>query len=139
MLTAEQIGVLKEKDLHFITSRSGGKGGQNVNKVESKVELIFNIEQSAALNKSQKVILLASHSTKIKNGEIRLQCETSRSQLKNKEQAITKLLATLYLLLKPKKKRIATTPGKSARESKLKQKKLRKIKKELRKKFKPED
>lgn len=139
MLTAEQIALLREKDLQFTTSRSGGKGGQNVNKVESKVELIFNIEQSMALSNAQKNTLLASHSSKIKNGEIHVQCETSRSQLKNKELAVAKLLTALHLLLKPKKKRIATTPGKSAKESKLKQKKLRKIKKELRKKFKPED
>jgi ribosome-associated protein len=139
MLTVEQIEVLKAKDLYFITSRSGGKGGQNVNKVESKVELIFNIEHAVALSKSQKKTLLASHSSKIKNGEIRIQCETSRSQLQNKALAIEKLRATLQLLLKAKKKRIATTPGKSAKENKLKEKKHRKIKKELRKKFKTED
>jgi ribosome-associated protein len=139
MLTVEQIKVLKAKDLNFITSRSGGKGGQNVNKVESKVELVFNIENSLALRESQKKTLLALQSSKIKNGEIRLTSESERSQLRNKEKAILKLIDILQILLKPKKKRIATTPGKSAKENKLKQKKHLKIKKALRKKYKPED
>ncbi len=139
MLTAEQIKVLIAHDLTFFTSRSGGKGGQNVNKVESKVELIFVIENSLALSEKQKKTLLASQNSRIKNGEVRITNETERSQLRNKEKAVLKLVEILQLLLKPKKKRIATQPGKAAKEKKLQLKKHQKVKKELRRKFHPED
>lgn len=139
MLTAEQVEILREKDLRFITSRSGGKGGQNVNKVESKVELIFTIEASQALRETQKKILLQSHSSKLKAGEIRIISQTSRSQIENKEKALLKLIALLEVLLKPKKKRIATKPKKSAKEKTLKQKKHLKVKKQLRRKYKHEE
>lgn len=139
MLTAEQVEILREKDVRFITSRSGGKGGQNVNKVESKVELIFSIEGSQALRESQKKILLQSHSSKLKAGEIRILSQTSRSQIENKEKALLKLKNLLEELLKPKKKRIATQPKKSAKENTLKQKKHLKVKKQLRRKYKHEE
>lgn len=139
MLTAEQFELIKEKDVRFITSRSGGKGGQNVNKVESKVELIFTIEDSFGLRASQKKILLQSHSSKIKQGEIHILSQTSRSQIENKETALHKLQILLEDLLKPKKKRIATQPKKSAKEKTLKQKKHLKVKKQLRRKYKHEE
>jgi len=136
MLTAEQIKILKEKDLLFSTSRSGGKGGQNVNKVESKVAVVFKIEHSLALRENQKRTLLASHSTRIRNGEIHIQSEHYRSQVQNKERCIQKLIDLLTGLLKPRKKRIPTKPGKAAKEKKLEQKKRIKVKKEFRRKIK---
>lgn len=139
MLTAEQVETIREKDVRFITSRSGGKGGQNVNKVESKVELIFSIGGSQALRESQKKILLQSHSSKLKAGEIRILSQTSRSQIENKEKALLKLKNLLEELLKLKKKRIATQPKKSAKENTLKQKKHLKVKKQLRRKYKHEE
>ena len=137
MLTAEQTAKLIRHDLNFVTSRSGGKGGQNVNKVESKVELVFFIPESLALNNSQKKTLLGSLSSRIHEGTIRIHSQESRSQLKNKENCIAKLIDLLNRLLKPKKKRIATVPGKAAKEKKRREKKIQKEKKDLRKKLYP--
>lgn len=104
-------------ELTFKTSRSSGSGGQNVNKVETKVELLWNIVKSESLSdelKEKFTVRLAKYRNA--KGEISVTCDTSRSQLKNKETAIIKLRKLLENALKEPKKRIATKPTKSAIE-----------------------
>ncbi|MFI5220933.1 MAG: alternative ribosome rescue aminoacyl-tRNA hydrolase ArfB [Bacteroidia bacterium] len=108
----------------FKTSRSGGKGGQNVNKVSSKVLIEFHISDSQLLNEEEKKILLEKLATKITNdGVLQIVSQTERSQLGNKEIAIKKMYSVLNRCFVVKKKRKATRPSKSSVEERLKAKK----------------
>ncbi len=118
----------------FSASRSSGPGGQNVNKVSSKMELRFHILNSQLLSESEKEILTEKLANKINNeGFLVLTCQTSRSQLTNKEEVIEKFYALLTKALKPRKKRVPTKPGKGSIERKLKEKKMVTEKKQRRK------
>ncbi len=132
MLTEEQIsGIMRE--VRFQTSRSGGKGGQNVNKVETRVELWFNPGASACLSEQEKQLIAARYEN-TQEGEIKVVCSKHRSQLDNKKEAQEKLIKMLVMALTPVKKRKKTRPGKAAREKKLNNKKHQSEKKELRQK-----
>lgn len=125
-------------EMTFSFSRSSGKGGQNVNKVASRVELRFNIPASSLLTDEQKEILMNKLENRItKEGDLLLFAEETRSQLKNRELVIARFYDLLVENLKVKKKRKPTKPGKEAKERKLKEKKITGEKKERRKKIKP--
>jgi ribosome-associated protein len=97
------------KELSFRTSRSSGAGGQNVNKVSSKVEVLLDVQSSVALSEGEKVIILEKLSGKINSeGVLGLTCQTSRSQLINKELAMEKLEDLLVKTLLPEKIRKPT-------------------------------
>lgn len=121
-------------EIKFRTSRSSGPGGQHVNKVESRVELMFDVENSEFLEKDQKAIIFEKLKNRISNdGILRLQCDESRSQAKNREIVIKRFLVLVERALKPVKKRKPTRPTKSSIEKRLKIKKQVSEKKSSRK------
>ena len=118
------------KEVTFKTSRSGGKGGQNVNKVSSKVELNMNIRNSALLTDEQKVTILEKLSNRISSeGVLQVFTEEDRSQLRNKERGLEKLIILLRTALHRQKLRMATKPGRRVVEKRLKLKQATAIKK----------
>jgi ribosome-associated protein len=109
----------------FQASRSGGPGGQNVNKVSSKVELRFHIANSALLNDEEKTIIAEKLINKINNlGELILVSQTERSQLQNKEKVIEKFYYIINKVLTPRKKRLNTKPTKASIEKRLESKRV---------------
>lgn len=124
-----------KKEVTYKTSRSGGKGGQNVNKVSSKVELLFDIHLSALFTDEEKVLMLSKLHTRLnKDGFVQVMCEEERSQYLNKEKALEKLHVILSSALHRPKPRKATKPSKGMIAARLANKKLQSAKKENRRK-----
>jgi len=125
-----------EPEIHFKTSRSGGKGGQHVNKVSTKVELNFCISESQLLTSEQKERLLEKLSGRLtKDGMLQIVSQTERSQPGNKRIALQKLYALLTEMLVVQKKRMATKVPKSVKEKRLVMKKRQAEIKRLRRNF----
>jgi ribosome-associated protein len=123
-------------ELTFTTSRSGGPGGQLVNKVSSKVLLRWNIEASSVLTPEEKQMLLQKLKSRIVQGhELLIVSQESRSQHDNKRLAIAKLNELLTKAFERKKVRRATRARKSSKEKRLTEKKRASEKKEWRKKL----
>ncbi|MCF6170046.1 MAG: aminoacyl-tRNA hydrolase [Bacteroidales bacterium] len=123
-----------KKEVSYRTSRSSGAGGQHVNKVSTKVELLFDVSGSAVLSEEQKAIVLDKLKNRIsKESLLILQCDETRSQLKNKEIVFDRFLALIEDALKPVKPRKPTKPSRSSVERRLKDKKSQSEKKGLRK------
>lgn len=121
------------QELTFKTSRSGGAGGQHVNKVSSKVELIFDVDKSVQFTDEQKVVIQNKLANRIDNeGLLHLQCDETRSQLKNKEIVFERLLNLISTALKPVKKRKPSKPSKSSIKKRLDSKKKLSDKKDSR-------
>jgi len=123
------------KIVSFKTSRSGGKGGQNVNKVSSKVELVFNIDDAYFFSDEEKVRLKEKLASRLDNdGLLHVVSQEDRSQLLNKQRAVLKLLAILKAGLTVQKARKATKIPKSVKEKRLANKAQQAQKKEGRRK-----
>jgi len=126
-----------ENEISFITSRSSGPGGQNVNKVNTRVTLKFDINNSNQLSSYQKMIIHEKLKNRInQEGFLIISSDQSRSQLRNKELALDLLNLLIAEALKPIKKRKPTNPSKSSKLKRLQKKKLASDKK--RNRMKPE-
>jgi ribosome-associated protein len=130
------IDVSKEVQLQ--TTRSGGAGGQNVNKVETAVIAFFDITGSALFTDEQKAVLQQKLASRInKEGQVVVKAQTHRTQLENKTEAIQKLNGLLAQALHKKKARIATKPSKAVKEKRVEGKKKTGERKESRRKIRP--
>jgi ribosome-associated protein len=113
-------------ELLFQFSRSGGKGGQNVNKVETKVELLFDVRHSPSLTVDDRSKLLHRLGSRLySGGMLHIVSQESRSQWTNREQAVVKFVAILQAALKPEKKRTKTRIPTSSKRKRLEHKKRR--------------
>jgi ribosome-associated protein len=137
MKTIEDIqerGLIKE--CVFKTARSGGSGGQNVNKVETKVELWFDIQNSHKLTDEEKELLLKKLANKLdKEGSLHIQEQTDRTQLKNKELLKEKFYKLILLGLKVAKPRKPTKISKAVKAKRLENKRVKSDLKQSRKKI----
>jgi len=133
MMTVNELAERLKTELTFKTSRSGGKGGQNVNKVSSKVELNFNLLTSPFLNAEQIALLYKKLRGRItRDGILQIISQTDRSQLRNKEIAIETFEQLIQQALKPEKKRKPTAPSKSSKVKSIETKKKHSEKKQMR-------
>lgn len=116
--------TIPETEITENFSRSGGAGGQNVNKVSTKVELRWSPATSAAFSDSEKQLILNNLKNRInQQGELIVVCQESRTQGQNRSLALIKLQQLVAAALQVDKERIATKPSYSAREQRLETKK----------------
>jgi ribosome-associated protein len=124
-VTRSVVLPVSEVELRF--SRSSGPGGQHANTSETRVEAIFDVESSSALSDAQKRRVLAKAGP-----TLRAIAQDERSQLRNRELAIERLVEQLRQALKVERRRVATKPTKASRERRLETKKRRSQTKKLR-------
>ena len=121
------------KELSFKTSRSSGSGGQNVNKVSTKVELRFDIGNSIFLSDNEKGTIEFKLKNRIsKEGILILTSDTERTKLANKKKVVKLFLDLIEKALRKPKKRIKTKPTRTSKEKRLKEKKIQSEKKQRR-------
>ena len=118
--------VIPSNEIKWRFSRSSGPGGQNVNKIESRVEIIFNLEDSKVLNDYQKEILKRNLKNKLVNNSLRLAVQEHRNQLLNRQLALMKFSSIIKNALnKPLKLRKYTQPTKESQKKRVEVKKKR--------------
>ena len=118
--------AIPENEITFTASRSGGPGGQNVNKVSSRVTLTFDVAQSASLSEDEKRKVFRALATRInKDGVLRIVSQRTRSQDMNRADATERFASLLMMALAPKRSRIATRTPVPAIERRLESKRKR--------------
>ena len=123
LVNVSQILNQIKPELMFSASRSSGPGGQNVNKVNSRITLSWKVSESALAADVKEVILKKLHSRITADGELQISVQESRSQLQNKEATVLKLQELLAKAFAPRKARKPTKPGKAAKQARLQSKK----------------
>lgn len=127
--------TIPANELEISASRSGGAGGQHVNKTETKITVRWNVKNSIALNDIQKSRILENLQSKLTNdGELIVHNSESRSQQQNKENALRILSKTISKALHIPKKRMKTKVPKKSKEKRLQDKKIRSQIKKMRSK-----
>lgn len=127
-------------EIKFKTARSGGKGGQNVNKVETMVEGFWHVESSRLFTEEEKQRISLKLKNKInKEGFLFVKSQSERTQLANKEKVLNKMNEIVAKAIIIPKKRKATKPTKASKEKRIESKKTVSIKKETRRKIKGND
>ena len=118
--------VIPANEIRWRFSRSSGSGGQNVNKTDSRVEIIFNVSESIALTPYQKHLILLKNEVKLNNDCIYIAVQDKRTQYQNRQLALSRLASTLRDLLKPlPKRRRQTLPTRSSQKRRVDLKKKR--------------
>ena len=118
--------VIPANEIYWRFSRSSGSGGQNVNKTDTRVEIVFNVSESKTLTPYQKHRILLHEKVKLINGCICIAVQDKRTQYQNRQLALSRLGSTLRELLKPPpKKRRQTIPTRSSQKRRVDSKKKR--------------
>jgi ribosome-associated protein len=134
-MTSRITASLLYHELDFTASRSSGPGGQNVNKVNSKISVKFDVIHSQILTEEEKAIILKKLSANLtKNGVLILSSQDHRSQLENKEAVTQKLEQLIATAFREKKPRKPSKPSKTAIQKRITTKKLQAEKKQWRQK-----
>ena len=125
-LTINTTLEIPVNEIQWRFSRSSGAGGQNVNKTDSRVEIVFNVSESKTLTPYQKHRILIQDKVKLSNDCICIAVQDKRTQHQNRQLALSRLASTLRELLKPPpKKRRETTPTRSSKRKRVESKKKR--------------
>lgn len=115
-------------ELRFRFTRSGGPGGQNVNRTATRVELLFDVVRSPSLTEEQRALLLKRLRHEIDSeGVLRLVSQSTTSQWQNRQEVIERLRMLLRAALRLPRKRIPTRPSRAAREKRLQRKRRRSL------------
>ncbi|MBN2863337.1 MAG: aminoacyl-tRNA hydrolase [Bacteroidales bacterium] len=125
---------IPESELRFSASRSGGPGGQNVNKVNTKVEMRFNVSESQYLTDEEKIRISEALRGRINSdGDLLIVSQSERTQLMNKKRAEERFYKLLSMVLTVQKQRKATSPTKASKKKRIEKKKKQSEIKRLRK------
>ncbi len=126
MLFVDDNLVIPERELAYALSRSSGPGGQNVNKVETRVTVLYDLERTSVLDEAQQIRVRERLATRInKAGVLRVVSQKHRTQAANREAARIKLAELLARALEPKRKRRPTRQPRAAKRRRLEDKRRR--------------